>query len=131
MDYELAKKLKDTGFPQTNWDNICCQHRYSRYPKTIDEEIAHRLNSDECEVVVFPTLSELIEACGDGFEWLGQTNRGHFCAKGTIKDKTELFMHEHIGYDTPEEAVANLWLALNKNLEYDLSRISPEAARGG
>lgn len=43
MNYELAKKLKDAGFPQKGMD---CNW--------------HETESDE---LYFPTLSELIKAC--------------------------------------------------------------------
>jgi len=96
MDYELAKKLKDAGFPMP--DIREGSHKVFQHP----------------EYVVCPTLSELIEACGQKFfmlqnqdgitkEWLArEARRWHI---GPYK--------EGIG-STPEEAVANLWLELNK-----------------
>lgn len=61
-----------------------------------------------------PTLSELIEACGDDFEMLRKIFHYpngvflHWFAECTNKKGicTEGF--------TPEEAVANVWLVLNK-----------------
>lgn len=83
MDYNLAKQLKDTGFPQMD----------GRY-----------LNNGE---VYVPTLEELIEACGDGFQTLerykGVPDRWQ---ANTLKQKSFLGA-------TPVEAVAKLWLALN------------------
>lgn len=91
MTYELAKKLKEAGFR----DNIYLYFEYK-------------------EVGNAPTLSELIERCGEDFEmvrrifeyktdiflyWLAEcTNKKAICISGS----------------TPEEAVANLWLELNK-----------------
>ena len=48
MDYFLAKELKDAGFPQ-NGKNY--------------ETHAHINDSALVERIVYPTLSELIEAC--------------------------------------------------------------------
>lgn len=79
MNYELAKKLKDAGFPQ---DGI---------GQFIDVKLAS------------PTLSELIEACGDKFR--GLSKRANWRAQ-------DVMGIEEFG-DTPEEAVANLYLALN------------------
>lgn len=92
MNYELAKRLKDAGFPH-NWcseDDCSC--------------LTNAVNSS-----CFPTLSELIEACGDGF-W-GLINDGLF--KAFQKDIRVVNQMGFVG-DTPEEAVANLWLELNK-----------------
>ncbi len=85
MNYELAKQLKDAGFPQTG-DN---QNGYA--------------NDGGYE----PLLSELIEACGDKFMDL------HYFSD----TKTWLAVSDEnttARSSTPEEAVANLWLALNK-----------------
>lgn len=106
MDYELAKRLKDTGFPQKHlnlWDDKC------------DKE--HSLGmATECCGVYIPTLSELIEACGDKITsieriedkwratWLDKVNRG--------TTYTPCFFEDG---ETPEVAVANLWVELNKN----------------
>jgi hypothetical protein len=51
MHYELAKELKDAGFPQ--------KHHY--------DEQGRRNDFCEPEVVSNPTLEELIEACGEDF----------------------------------------------------------------
>lgn len=79
MNYELALKLKEAGFP-VKWyvDN-------SGYD--------------------LPTLSELIEECGEGFKF-----SLHRFIEGWFADTKG---HEGKG-STPEEAVANLWLELNK-----------------
>lgn len=89
MNYELAKQLKDAGFPwptdKEKYD-ICCWE---------------------------PTLSELIEACGNNFELLTSRSvgikwRADSWPWGTLKKNVE-------GKgDTPEEAVARLWIELRK-----------------
>ncbi len=101
MGYELAKKLKDSGFPQAYPTGNGCGFFYKN-----DD------GSNECYA---PTLTELIEACGDRFYSLHQDDPisgiyrfGKFYA--TAKPQ----IAERFGGDTPEEAVANLWLALNK-----------------
>ncbi len=91
MTYELAKKLKDAGFPQNGFDKepLTWQEKHHAY---------------------FPALSELIEACGAEFKELMRVPHPHldknpwYC-RGW---ETEIFEGS-----TPEEAVANLWLALN------------------
>lgn len=63
----------------------------------------------------FPTLSELIEACGDRFGSLTRNQRGVWYTAspfGEGKNAYELAISDE--YSTPEEAVARLWLALNK-----------------
>lgn len=110
MNYELAKKLKEAGWNQTpteNGSNYALPIGYtflmpSWYEKLLQKYIPAKI----------PTLSELIEACGKGFDFLAnnrnrewQASGGQTKGGGNIKDC--------IG-KTPEEAVANLWLALNK-----------------
>lgn len=95
MHYELALKLKNAGFPQNGM-------KYQGPSKEIDEPTL----SDE--LVLIPTLSELIEACGGDSVIIltigkAQTTALHGVT-GLITNKS-----------TPEEAVANLWLELNKN----------------
>jgi len=104
MNYELAKQLSEAGFPQE------CS-----YPSEIysDEE----RGDGTIEGGFFyrkPTLSELIEACltkkGDEI----QLNIG----EGSSVHKWDFSDDDGTPYSfigrTPEEAVANLWLALNK-----------------
>lgn len=98
MNYELAKQLKDVGFPFKPGDN------------QIDPE-AYIM--DDGESYFYPTLSELIEACGDGIDRLWKVDlsyddgKSKWCATGTNDFLDGLVT-------TPEEAVANLWIALNK-----------------
>lgn len=96
MNYELVKKLKDAGFTQDGngvWIN--------------DREQVAGVPIWSMSHVYIPTLSELIEACGGAFYQL-------------TKEKLWFVEADQIGIDgrffgsTPEEAVANLWLELNK-----------------
>lgn len=84
MRYELMKKLHDARFPNLESDWI--------------DEIGH--------VTVHPTLSELIESCGEGARCLLNKGDGTGWA----------YAVNGVGAsgETPEEAVANLWLKLNK-----------------
>lgn len=55
MNYELAKKLKDAGFPQ-------------KYITSLD--VREAMDYEENDVVTYPTLSELIKECGSRFTHL-------------------------------------------------------------
>lgn len=94
MNYELAKELKDAGF---------------KYKTITHDENKRKL----------PTLSELIEACGDGLhsirrgQWKGRGN--WMASRDDVDEVGNSFPVEPVGTGkTPEEAVAKLWLALNK-----------------
>lgn len=93
MTYELAKELKDAGF-----------HRANQW-------LRHEgLNEDLPQ----PTLSELIETCGDGFRSLLRSIEGTWIACGEGADADCLLFYERRSAESPEEAVAKLWLALNR-----------------
>lgn len=108
ISYELAKQLKEEGFSQKG--------KYEGklvYLKDI-KQAGLRIGD-----VYIPSLSELIEACGDDFRSLekhygqiGATNHitPWYGAKDVYMDETMV----GITGITPEEAVANLWLELNK-----------------
>ena len=99
MNYKLCKKLKDVGFPQRRGCSSCLQG-YAFDFKVVPHEEAF---GDD--YVSLPTLSELIEECGDRFASLMKSNTNWIAI--SINGINE------IG-PTPEESVANLWLALNK-----------------
>lgn len=112
MNYELAKKLKDAGFPQGDWG---CQGKYwSNYdggnsltePGIIDASEANFGFMEDLYRI--PTLSELIEACGKCNFILADVDT-HWNASGYSGSTYHI-----IQAVTPEEAVANLWLAFNK-----------------
>jgi len=90
MDYELALELKNAGF-KIRKSCFC--------------------DDESCIHMIFPTLSELIEACGKyvnlfqledgwGAHWSKESMGGTFEFKASGS--------------TIEEAVARLWLELNK-----------------
>lgn len=95
MTYELAKKLKEAGFPFDFGQLIS----YDSMPPILGYDN-------------YPALSELIEACGDIFISLGLNYATHLWGtQGWNKDKTIFNIYDSLN---PEEAVAKLWLELNK-----------------
>lgn len=99
ISFELAKELKEKGFPQKipHDDSVCC---------------AQEGLGCHCNEADFPTLSELIEACVDFF---GELN--HYQEDGRWKTESKNWVDDFgIGRiatgNTPEEAVARLWIAL-------------------
>lgn len=133
ISYELALQLKEAGFPQTGerpW--YCGGHIWYED----EEEKGTHLECPEKEIqsgedrycgsaqltaefaIEVPTLSELIEACGDKFDNLSlrhvnssYDNHAKWGAYASANEHEE----DNIGYgSTPEEAVAKLWLELNK-----------------
>lgn len=133
MTYELAKQLKDAGFP-THYHFIG-DHPYPVNVVYKSEE------ADNDDMTPEPTLSELIEACiklmkpkqqfpthynffslyplinttqsGDGID-LGDIKQwGAGNEYGQSLDDIE-WRRNYFG-NTPEEAVAKLWIELNKD----------------
>ena len=98
MTYEVAKQLKDAGFPQRLKD--------SSVAMTADGEVP--INQFE-----LPTLSELIEACGTRFAGVYKAEHSEgWNASSLWSDLTK--NAPSADGSPPEAAVANLWLALNK-----------------
>ena len=128
MNYELAKKLKDAGFPQ-NKEAL----KYPPYKAGDD--------TSQMEAVYSPTLEELIEECenwwweqdsNEFIEKYGNMPTIHFSLTHSQVEKSSYWVaclgmetYERIenpenvhdlgggGY-SPQEAVANLWLKLNQ-----------------
>lgn len=117
MNYELVKQLKDAGFPQ-NESN----------PQVHTDICGNFDNTDpDCKSEnrgVSPTLEELLEACGHAIilrdflnielpdeQRLGAPNEWVWGAQINF----ETIVKRISGWGvTPREAVARLWLALNK-----------------
>lgn len=93
MNYELAIQLKDAGFPQGD----------SVYPKDISGQICPKI----------PTLTELIEACGEHIDTIRLNHKTLDWEAGEWDWYNGGWGHYGSG-KTPEEAVARLWLELNK-----------------
>lgn len=117
MNYELAKELKDAGYPQTSLGlKIDSENKIGDPQNDYFSGLNHPVN--------YPSLSELIEACqkmkdglvGTTFDFLlyGNGDTPYWEAGGRIK-KSEGFRSDKRGESriSPEEAVARLWLALN------------------
>lgn len=105
MDYILAKKLKDAGFPQRD-------NRIALYPSGYVLRGAKKGIEESRVVRAYPpTLSELIEACGNDFGELANYGNGKYGA--CVYSFADENHKEWIDGKTPEEAVANLWLSLS------------------
>lgn len=110
MNYELANWLKEAGFAQKKSDNNCF------YITSSGSVVPYKIWNG----AYLPTLSELIEACGDRF---------HMLIKGIDypAKQPKYWAYEEYDWDmeqssgkegvgqTPEEAVAKLYLALHPN----------------
>lgn len=133
MNYELANKLKEAGFPQkfgsgtavwkngiTFYPSDSNDYDSTAKPGWISEDRA----TAQDDVIVFPTLSELIAACQPGFLYLlhrsddqwealhsSRKFQSHLAA-WVLTDADYLHNKRALG-QTPEVAVANLYLALN------------------
>ncbi len=101
MDYELCKELEEAGFPQKGSGFI-------------------KLKNAESfgDFVYFPTLSELIAACGHRFESLTQMRHvdenNYWIAEALACEQCGWENYYVTRGITPEEAVAKLWLELNR-----------------
>lgn len=102
MNYKLCKQLKEAGFPIREHENSKCEHR--RFPNSKD---------DHFPLICSPTLSELIEACGDMFTSLTRNRNGSWSTMSKSGKKYPEFDWTASDGKTPEEAVAKLWLKLH------------------
>lgn len=101
MNYELAKQLKEAGFPQPN---PLEEGKHFAYGPTIDGG-ATGLSTSDMAPFYCPTLEELIDACGEfDLKIRKESTEARKLHTGLLKIKGAI----------PVEAVANLWLALNK-----------------
>ena len=100
MNYELAKELKDAGFPM---------------PNRVRFDALGMVDLRGKDEVFIPTLEELIEACGNR---LNQISNLQYEESGKKVYKGRGWVVSGDGKmviaDIFEEAVANLWLELNK-----------------
>lgn len=119
MDYELAKKLKDAGFPQNDESGgFRIKSEGEQFCWCGTCQVEFYVESDLEESVCSPTLEELIEACGEYFmltnecgvweAWSDLGGRG----LSMVRMGESGAEHECKG-KTPSEAVANLWLSLH------------------
>lgn len=122
LNYEQCKSLKDAGFPQ----GISAASGNTHFEIDCASEIlVHGISQPEPirsgQYLKIPTLSELIAACGGYLvlekgqnEWNAYWDEKPF-QRPVGFHAIDLFMITNTGKGaTPEEAVCNLWLALNK-----------------
>lgn len=112
LNYSLCKALKAAGFPQ--------RHKNYEYGMGYDDKGNVVYFNPCCEywsnavpIVDIPSLSELIEACG---EWFESLNKGYDVFMAEAKGVKIGSYHKNALFGlgkTPEEAVANLYIALN------------------
>lgn len=117
MKYELAKELKDAGFPQNDYLG-------SRFITELDQVWQRGADTQpQVSSAYIPTLEEVIDACGVSFDKLFyrptgtnmEDGKGSWYAVRSYPDgfpDTQIRVPQSRGA-TPTEAVANLWLALN------------------
>ena len=128
ISYKLAKKLKEAGFPQTyksgskiwikcllgedHYDDFLFLRDRNAYLFIQRADYQEAVLNIEKEVEAgyyIPTLSELIEACGEEkFFLLERIPKGWIACYGKNPVCVEKL------YEVPDIAVAKLWLRLNK-----------------
>lgn len=102
MNKKLAKKLKEAGFPEI-----------TRIAKELN---LHRYHSMDKEAVSFPFLQELIAETPQ-MEGLTRCGKGWYATEDLdLVYQSQIAPSDEEIYKTPEEAVANLWLSLNRKL---------------
>jgi hypothetical protein len=111
MDYELARQLKEAGFPIKKANGAeeadFIAKNYGIVSMAVIDSVLYKL----------PTLTELIEACGEGFFAISHWPEGWTAEGGPIigdgnKNWTAQIQCKNL--PSAEEAVAKLWIALNK-----------------
>jgi len=100
MTYALAKELKEAGYPQEG------QGAYLNDDGLVYIDVTLFADSPDSAFTYNPTLAELVYACVDGIVLYED---GGFWYAGMYQTGIDA----HKG-KTPEEAVAKLWLKLNK-----------------
>lgn len=108
MNYEIVLNLKEAGFPL----------KEHPYPHRKNEHLEYGLLAFPFgdKIYLFPTLSELIEACGSEFDHLKRVYGDWKWEAYYNGEEVRVDNHYFFGKgQSPEEAVANLWLELNRN----------------
>lgn len=113
VNYELAKELKDAGFVFIPWwTALRDENEYE--VREIEGGRAYVL-VDGIRGYLLPTLSELIEACENTFKALEFSQDDMRSWHAYYEEDGNADPNSWSGFgSTPEEAVARLWLALNK-----------------
>lgn len=113
LSYNLAKKLYENGFPQEG--SLFAIRERENSPTFIAafSDVVVGNGEGKYKWIACPTLPELIEACGDGFGYLKMGGDKKFYVEPRLFLGFDT-LPWNIGYETPEEAVANLWLELRR-----------------
>ena len=113
MDYELAERLWKAGYPfKRRGDDLVVTCLCT---KDVCDGPFGREFRFEGNLYPEPTLSELIDACGDGWAGFGslrKTEVNWLASTPTEPDEGRHYVLSQKG-KTPSEAVARLWLVLN------------------
>ena len=103
LTYELAQELKDVGFPFIRYPEYSSEYPLNRYGKGI--------HFGDRKLYCEPTLEELIDACGDREKQFELRRKGNgWVASDFFRGGREVWGNGK----TPLEAVAKLYIALNK-----------------
>lgn len=108
MNYELAKELKDAGFRQGYWEGWD-DHGGGKWMQFDGKNSLYDHETGDSEELYVPTLSELIEACRMFTDRLCLEQHSNDWRAGIYVGPKQF-----ASGSTPEEAVARLWLVLNK-----------------
>ena len=106
MKYELVKKLRDAGFPY-DWQDFD-----NHFPDLLV------VNWDIYSKFYSPTLSEIIEACGENIKNIDFVHGMNLFIAYSMESLDK--KGEGI---TTEEAIANLWLELNKDISSKITEL--------
>lgn len=104
-DYKLYKELKEAGFPQKDSGVFHFLDKKGKIARMVGCKYIDWAKTPE-DVYYEPTLEELIEAVGDRFDTLVKDKDGWQASAFYLQ-----ITHIQDG-KTPQEAVANLYLAL-------------------
>lgn len=118
MSYNLAKQLKDAGFPQMG-DGFMLMLHDPKFVEDLADQTVSRI--ERCKYVMLgkyniygedvyePTLSELLRAFGDVTIKLWINGNGRQSGVQLPLQSLDTV----IWYDTPEEAVTHAWITVN------------------
>lgn len=123
MEHELAKELKDNGFPQEGkgtWWNYVVSSSVDKGEefatrKDFWQESESHWESEKAVYYYVPTLSELIEECGDVSYTMSKRDGLWHASFDICINKCKECNHTlDFGMSSQEKIFAMLWLALNK-----------------
>lgn len=110
MDYELAKRLKDAGFPQDKCEWYFAEKKgdgnFVRKEKR--KGVLYRSTAVAC-----PTLGELIEACGTAFTGITVEEGAGVWPYWKACGERNGDKYEVSKASAPEIAMAHLWMLIN------------------